>query len=127
MWPSDHVGSSDKIESAGAETLQKWFTTHVRKERFCEGHLAPVIENRHIVTLLRRLKVIREAMGQDRCVLMNSHATAPLATTNCRITYPSHKSTRGAPIQRSKVLRRTARTMNTRNSTSINSIVGRWT
>lgn len=51
-----HVEDPAKVESADAETIQKLFTTHVRKERFCEGHLAAMFENGHIVGLLRRLR-----------------------------------------------------------------------
>jgi hypothetical protein len=54
-----YVKNPHKIEAADAETIQKLFTTHIRKDRFCEGHLAAMIENRHIVALLRRLKNIR--------------------------------------------------------------------
>ncbi len=52
-----------KIERAKAGTIQKLLITHVREDRFCEGHLAEMIECGHIVALLRRLKVIREKMG----------------------------------------------------------------
>ena len=34
--------------------------THIHKDRFCEGHLAAMFENGHVVTLLRRLKAIRD-------------------------------------------------------------------
>jgi hypothetical protein len=56
------VDSPRKIERADATTIQKLFTTHVRAERFCEGHLAAMFENGHIAALLRRLKAIREQM-----------------------------------------------------------------
>jgi hypothetical protein len=52
-----------KIERAKVGTIQKLLITHVREDRFCEGHLAEMIECGHIVALLRRLKVIREKMG----------------------------------------------------------------
>src|SRR5262245_23575231 len=61
-WPDwqetaqEYVEKPEKLGSADAETIQKLFTTHVRKERFCEGHLAAMFENGHIVALLRRLK-----------------------------------------------------------------------
>jgi hypothetical protein len=67
-WPDwqetakEYVESPDKIGSADAKTIQKLFTTHVRKERFCEGHLAAMFENGHVVALLRRLKVIRDTV-----------------------------------------------------------------
>ena len=56
----EYVDSPEKIKSADVVTVQKLFTTHVRKDRFCEGHLASMFENGHIVALLRRLKEIRE-------------------------------------------------------------------
>ena len=55
-----YVESPDKVESADAMTSKKLFTTHVREDRFCKGHLASMFENGHIVALLRRLKEIRE-------------------------------------------------------------------
>ena len=56
----EYVDLQEKIDSADVVTLKKLFTTHVRKDRFCEGHLATMFENGHIVALLRRLKEIRE-------------------------------------------------------------------
>lgn len=56
------VDSPKKIERADATTIQKLLTTHSRADRFCEGHLASMFENGHIVALLRRLKVIRGKM-----------------------------------------------------------------
>lgn len=57
----EYVEKPTKIETADAATIQKLFTTHVRKERFCEGHLAAMFENGHVVALLRRLKAIQGA------------------------------------------------------------------
>jgi hypothetical protein len=59
----EYVDSPDRIDSADAETIQKLFTTHIRKERFCEGHLAAMFENGHIRALLRRLRDIRRTMA----------------------------------------------------------------
>ena len=58
----DYVDSPEKIKSADVVTVQKLFTTHVRKDRFCEGHLASMFENGHILALLRRLKDTRKSM-----------------------------------------------------------------
>jgi hypothetical protein len=55
----EYVASPERIESAHAETIQRLFTTHIRKERFCEGHLAAMFENGHVLTMLRRLRDIR--------------------------------------------------------------------
>ena len=56
------VDNPEKLNRADLETIQKLLTTHVRKERFCEGHLDAMFENGHIVDLLHRLKVIRGEM-----------------------------------------------------------------
>ena len=56
----EYVDSPEKIKSADVVTVQRLFTTHVRKDRFCEGHLSSMVENGHIVALLRRLKEILE-------------------------------------------------------------------
>jgi len=58
----EFVNSPNKIEKADATTIQKLLTTHSRKDRFCEGHLASMFENGQIVALFRRLKAIRENM-----------------------------------------------------------------
>jgi hypothetical protein len=59
----EFVNSPKKVERADTATIQKLFTTHVRKDRFCEGHLASMFENGHIVALLRRLKTIQRKMN----------------------------------------------------------------
>ena len=50
------------LNTADIITLQKLLTTHIRKDRFCEGHLAGVLEDGHIVKILLRLKDIRDKM-----------------------------------------------------------------
>lgn len=50
----EYVERPEKIGSADAAVVQNLLTTHVRKERFCEGHLAAMFENGHVVALLRR-------------------------------------------------------------------------
>ena len=57
----EYVEKPETIESADAKTIQKLFTTHVRKERFCEGHLAAMFENGHVVALLQRLRANRNS------------------------------------------------------------------
>ena len=44
------------IERCDLETLRKIMTSCVRGERFCEGHLASVIENGLILKVLKRLE-----------------------------------------------------------------------
>lgn len=56
------VRSPAEIETADATTIQRLLIVHVRKDRFCGGHLADMFEIGHIVALLRRLKAIRATM-----------------------------------------------------------------
>lgn len=58
-----YVESPELIDSADTTTIQKLLTTHARTDRFCEGHLAGMFENGHMVALLRRLRDIRKALG----------------------------------------------------------------
>lgn len=48
------------LAQADLLTLRKLFTTHIRTDRFNEGHLAHVIENGHIAAMLRRLQTLRD-------------------------------------------------------------------
>ena len=67
-WPSwqkeaeRYHSDPDALETADLLTLRKLLTTHVRKDRFVEGHLASMFECGHITAILRRLKAIREEM-----------------------------------------------------------------
>ncbi len=60
-----YVECRDMVGSADTLTIQKLLTTHVRKDRFCEGHLASMIKNGHILGLLRRLQELRLEMNQE--------------------------------------------------------------
>ena len=51
------------LDTAGTLTLRKLLITHVRQDRFAEGHLGSILERGHITAILRRLKVIRGEMG----------------------------------------------------------------
>ena len=60
-WQDDaahYVASPKLVASADAETIRKLLTSHVRKDRECQGHLAAQFESGHILALLRRLKEI---------------------------------------------------------------------
>ncbi|HEY9801783.1 MAG TPA: DUF6508 domain-containing protein [Leptolyngbyaceae cyanobacterium] len=46
------------INLADISTIQKLFTSHVRQERFCSGHLAKLIDHGHFLTILQRLQAI---------------------------------------------------------------------
>ena len=56
----------DLIEQADLTTIRKLLTLHVRKDRFVDGHLSGMFEDRHIQNILRRLKVIyAESSSQE--------------------------------------------------------------
>jgi hypothetical protein len=46
------------LEKADLETIRKLLTMHLRKERFCEGHLAAVCEEGLMLRTLLRLKAL---------------------------------------------------------------------
>jgi hypothetical protein len=50
----------DKVARAGLMTLRQLLTVHVRKDRFCEGHLDHMFRSGHILAILKRIKQIRE-------------------------------------------------------------------
>ena len=52
----------EALKSANLLTIRKLLTTHIRKERFCEGHLLSVLESGHISNILKRLKELRAEM-----------------------------------------------------------------
>jgi hypothetical protein len=60
-----YVETSELIESADAVTIQKLLTTHVRLNRFAEGHLGSMFENGHVLALLHRLRVLRAKMDRE--------------------------------------------------------------
>lgn len=47
-----------ELEKADLETIRKLLTLHIRKERFCEGHLAEICESGLMLSTLRRLKTL---------------------------------------------------------------------
>ena len=57
------VESPERLDAADAETVRKLLTLHACKDKFCDGHLASMFENGHIVALLQRLRGIRVGMG----------------------------------------------------------------
>jgi len=67
-WPSwqnvaiDYYQNPDLIKTADLQTLRRLFTIHIRKDRFCEGHLLNVLESGHITAMLERLAKIYESM-----------------------------------------------------------------
>jgi len=65
-WPSWQseakklVADEKKLAQADMEAVGKLITTHIRKDRFCDGHLLSVMESGHIAKILRRLRELRE-------------------------------------------------------------------
>jgi O-acetyl-ADP-ribose deacetylase len=49
-----------ELERADLETIRKLLTLHLRKERFCEGHLAAVCEEGLMLRTLQRLKALHD-------------------------------------------------------------------
>ncbi len=48
----------EKLQQADAETIQKIITTHMRADRFNEGHYDSIIENGFLADVVQRLKDI---------------------------------------------------------------------
>lgn len=48
-----------RVATADVRTIQQLLTTHARKERYCEGHLADLLQCGHLQALLRRLAELR--------------------------------------------------------------------
>ena len=48
-----------RVAAADPQTIRQLFTVHVRKDRFCDGHLWQMVSCGHIAALLRRLGEIR--------------------------------------------------------------------
>ena len=65
-WPSwqneaeKYYNDPEFLKTTDIGTLRKLLTLHVRKERFCSGHLASMIASGHIVNILKQLKTIRD-------------------------------------------------------------------
>ena len=63
-WPSwdeaqEYVKRPELVAGANLETCIKLLTTHVRTERFCDGHLAEMITSGHILAVLNRIDELR--------------------------------------------------------------------
>ncbi|WP_231866997.1 DUF6508 domain-containing protein [Anabaena sp. 4-3] len=58
-WPdaaNQFVIETQLLKIGDISTIQKLFTSHVHQERFCYRHLAEVIDNSNLLTILQRLK-----------------------------------------------------------------------
>lgn len=71
-WPAwqneaEHlVKNPELLIVADILTLQKLLTTHIRKERFCSGHLAAMIKNGHFLAIFHRLQAIHAALMLEK-------------------------------------------------------------
>jgi|GEM_PF-287858 len=54
-----HVEEPARLDQAGLEDLCRLLTTHVRADRFNDGHLVEMFENGHLTAVLRRLRELR--------------------------------------------------------------------
>lgn len=63
-WPSyfdeaeRYEAEPELLATADFATLRKLLTTHIRAERFTSGHLATLLDNGHLLAILRRLREI---------------------------------------------------------------------
>ena len=71
-WPEwqdvaeTYVNDLSKLKTADVETLRKLLTLHVRKDRFCDGHLLDMFESGHIAAILRRLRELHQLTTKPR-------------------------------------------------------------
>lgn len=67
-WPSwleeaeRYMNEIEAVQTADLLTLCKLLTTHVRRDRFYEGHLNHVFRNGHLTAILKRLQGIRDEL-----------------------------------------------------------------
>jgi len=73
-WQNEALKYFEKpelLKNVDIEIIRKLLTLHIRKERFCEGHLIDIIDSKHIVEILKRLKQIREDMSSNKSLERN--------------------------------------------------------
>ena len=58
-----YVASPELLAGADVNVLTKLLTTHVRKERFCDGHLWEMAECGHLRAILERMAVLRAELS----------------------------------------------------------------
>lgn len=67
-WPSWqakaalYTNDPGLVAQADLLVLRKLFTTHVRADRFVDGHIAAMIDSGHILAILKRLQVLRNTL-----------------------------------------------------------------
>lgn len=55
-----YVENPTELAKADFDTLKKLLTTHIRKDRFCEGHFSEMIRCGHIRGVFERLAELRK-------------------------------------------------------------------
>jgi O-acetyl-ADP-ribose deacetylase len=83
---NEYVNDPGLLQFADLRTLQKLITTHVRAERFNSGHLAQLIDNNHILAILKRLSAIRKTMTDTDEVFPTLNPLSRLTATRGDIT-----------------------------------------
>ena len=65
-----YVDEPRELETADLDTIQKLITTHVRSDRFSEGHLRSMTVDGHIARILRRLETLTDTStgGLRACI-----------------------------------------------------------
>ena len=72
----EYVNRPELIEGADLDTVCKLLTTHVRNDRFCDGHLRSMILNGHMAAILHRLQELMQdgfALGLRVCIHRGAH------------------------------------------------------
>ncbi len=71
-WPAwqevaeTYVSDPELLAEAPMDDCLRLLTTHVRADRFCEGHLVAMLESGHVAAVLRRMREIRGRRSVDR-------------------------------------------------------------
>jgi len=73
-WPEEaarYCNDPTLLSSADLSTIRKLLTVHVRKDRFCGGHLAAMVEEGHLIAILYRLRELMRFpyLPPDRIIL----------------------------------------------------------
>jgi hypothetical protein len=55
---TNYLQHPESLKSADLKTLSKLYLTHMRTERFCEGHLKSLIHNGHFSAFVERLAML---------------------------------------------------------------------
>jgi len=89
-----YMSDPQLVRSASLPTCLKLLTSHLRAERFCDGHLQSVLKSGHIAAILRRLKVVCE-------VNVNTFPPVPVVIQNVS-EHPNaaYRSSKGEILER---------------------------